>query len=51
MLIWLNQKKLFFTINNQHTITEKFNFTVKWDDPRLKIVWPIKKPILSKRDK
>lgn len=26
-------------------------FTIKWNDPRLKIQWPIKKPILSKRDK
>lgn len=25
-------------------------FTYKWDDPRFKIKWPIKKPILSKRD-
>ncbi|OUX36504.1 MAG: hypothetical protein CBE33_05795 [Candidatus Pelagibacter sp. TMED273] len=26
-------------------------FTVKWNDPKIKIKWPIKKPILSKRDK
>lgn len=26
-------------------------FTIKWNDPNLKIVWPIKKPILSERDK
>lgn len=25
-------------------------FTFKWNDPRFKIKWPIKKPILSKRD-
>jgi len=25
-------------------------FTYKWDDPRLNIWWPIKNPILSKRD-
>ena len=25
-------------------------FTIKWDDPDLKIKWPIKNPILSKRD-
>jgi len=24
---------------------------VKWDDPRLKINWPVKKPILQARDK
>ncbi|MCX6760499.1 MAG: dTDP-4-dehydrorhamnose 3,5-epimerase [Candidatus Nealsonbacteria bacterium] len=26
-------------------------FTYKWNDPRFKISWPIKKPILSERDK
>lgn len=26
-------------------------FTYKWDDPRFNIKWPIKNPILSKRDK
>lgn len=26
-------------------------FTFKWNDERFKISWPIKKPILSKRDK
>ena len=26
-------------------------FSLKWSDPRLNIKWPIKKPILSKRDK
>ena len=25
-------------------------FTYKWDDPRINITWPIKAPILSKRD-
>lgn len=25
-------------------------FTIKWNDPRFKVCWPIKKPILSKRD-
>ena len=25
-------------------------FTYKWDDPRFKIPWPVKKPILSQRD-
>ncbi|MBD1164747.1 dTDP-4-dehydrorhamnose 3,5-epimerase family protein [Pelagibacterales bacterium SAG-MED13] len=28
----------------------KSQFTLKWNDKRLKIKWPIKKPILSKRD-
>ena len=25
-------------------------YSVKWNDPRLRIKWPIKNPILSKRD-
>lgn len=29
----------------------KSQFTIKWDDPRFKIKWPIKNPILSQRDK
>jgi len=28
----------------------KEQFTIKWDDPRFDIWWPIKKPILSQRD-
>ena len=26
-------------------------FTIKWNDPRLNLKWPVKKPILSNRDK
>ena len=26
-------------------------FSVKWNDPKIRIKWPIKKPILSVRDK
>jgi dTDP-4-dehydrorhamnose 3,5-epimerase len=26
-------------------------FTVRWDDPKLNIAWPINNPILSSRDK
>jgi len=29
----------------------KQQFSIKWNDPTLKINWPIKSPILSKRDK
>ena len=32
-------------------IDAKKQQSYKWDDPKFKIVWPIKKPILSKRDK
>jgi dTDP-4-dehydrorhamnose 3,5-epimerase len=35
----------------QNTLYEKKSqFTVKWNDPRFKIRWPTKNPILSKRD-
>ena len=30
---------------------EKSETTIKWDDKFLNIKWPIKKPILSKKDK
>ena len=26
-------------------------FTVRWDDPKLRIYWPMKEPILSERDR
>lgn len=29
---------------------KKSEFTIKWNDKNLKIKWPIKKPILSKKD-
>jgi len=32
-------------------IDAKDQTTFKWNDPRFKIKWPIKKPILSQRDK
>jgi dTDP-4-dehydrorhamnose 3,5-epimerase len=28
----------------------KGQFTYKWNDPQLKLWWPIKNPILSQRD-
>ena len=31
-------------------IDDKKQFSLKWNDPKLKINWGIKKPILSKRD-
>ena len=30
---------------------EKSEITIKWNDSNLKIKWPIKKPIISKKDK
>ena len=32
-------------------VDEKRQFSLRWNDPRLKIKWRIKKPILSNRDK
>ena len=29
----------------------KKQFSLRWNDPKISIKWPIKKPILSKRDK
>tara|TARA_B100000900_G_scaffold222373_1_gene188762 strand:- start:402 stop:923 length:522 start_codon:yes stop_codon:yes gene_type:complete len=29
----------------------KYERTLRWDDPSIKIKWPIKKPILSKKDR
>ena len=29
----------------------KDQFTLKWDDPNIGVIWPIENPILSKRDK
>ena len=29
----------------------KYEKTLSWNDPNIKIKWPIKKPILSKKDK
>jgi dTDP-4-dehydrorhamnose 3,5-epimerase len=28
----------------------KSQFTIRWDDPKIKVWWPIKNPILSQRD-
>jgi dTDP-4-dehydrorhamnose 3,5-epimerase len=34
----------------QSTYFSKNQFTVRWDDPKYKIWWPVKTPILSRRD-
>ena len=36
--------------NGQYSDVDE-QFTIKWDDKKLKIDWPIDNPILSKRDK
>ena len=32
-------------------LDSKEQFSLKWNDPKLNIKWPVKKPILSNRDK
>lgn len=46
----LSEKAIFHYKQSTYYNPER-QFTYKWDDPRLKIRWPIKNPILSKRDK
>lgn len=36
---------------SQHYSGADTQFTVRWDDPKLGIYWPIKEPILSSRDR
>ncbi len=45
----ITQKAIFHY--KQSTFYDRSNqFTIKWNDPKINIQWPIKKPILSKRD-
>ena len=32
-------------------IDSSHQISVKWNDPTINVKWPVKKPILSKRDK
>jgi dTDP-4-dehydrorhamnose 3,5-epimerase len=43
--------KAIFTYKQSEYFDPKRQGTFKWNDPRFKIKWPIKKPILSERDK
>ena len=49
----LSNKCLFhYKLSYKGTYTDaKKQFSLKWNDPKLKINWGIKKPIISKRDK
>jgi len=42
--------KAIFHYKQSEYYNPKKQFTYKWNDPQFKIIWPIKKPILSKRD-
>jgi dTDP-4-dehydrorhamnose 3,5-epimerase-like enzyme len=47
-----NKNLIFYKIlhNGDYNDFEK-QFTYKWNDSRFKISWPVKKPILSRRDR
>ena len=42
--------KAVFTYKQSTYYKRSTQFTISWKDPEFKIKWPIKKPILSKRD-
>ena len=44
-------KKAIFSYKQSAYYDPKRQSTYKWNDPRFKIQWPIKNPILSERDK
>lgn len=43
-------KKAIFHYKQSTFYNRKSQFTIKWNDPIFNIQWPIKRPILSKRD-
>jgi dTDP-4-dehydrorhamnose 3,5-epimerase len=45
----VSEKSLFFYKQSAYYDPSR-QFTIKWNDPRFKIRWPIKDPILSERD-
>tara|TARA_B100000989_G_C19530468_1_gene469440 strand:- start:1647 stop:2141 length:495 start_codon:yes stop_codon:yes gene_type:complete len=47
----VKSKKAIFHYKQSTYYNRTGQFTIKWNDPRLKLKWSIKKPILSKRDK
>jgi dTDP-4-dehydrorhamnose 3,5-epimerase len=44
-------RKAIFHYKQSEYYEPKRQETYKWNDPKLKIKWPIKNPILSKRDR
>lgn len=45
----LSQKSIFYYKQSQYYEPSR-QFTIKWNDPEFNIWWPIKNPILSRRD-
>jgi dTDP-4-dehydrorhamnose 3,5-epimerase len=46
----LSEQCIFSYKQSQYYQGKKGQFVVRWDDPKLNIDWPEKKPILSERD-
>jgi len=46
----LSEKCIFSYKQSQYYEGAEAQFTVRWDDPKLNIFWPIRNPILSQRD-
>ena len=44
-------KENYIVYNSTKYRSKNHEITIKWDDPNLKNIWPIKKPILSSKDK
>jgi len=44
-------KEAVFSYKQSAYYDREKQFSYKWNDPRFKVSWPIKNPILSKRDK
>ena len=44
-------KKVIYSYKQSTYYNRKSQFTINWKDPKFKFKWPIKKPILSFRDK
>ena len=47
--VCLSKKSIFYYKQSSYYGAHK-QFTIKWNNPRFKIWWPIKNPILSRRD-
>ena len=45
----LKKENIIYYCNTKYRNPKK-EITIKWNDPDLKIKWPVKKPILSKKD-
>lgn len=46
----LSEKCIFSYKQSQYYSGSENQFTVRWDDPKLHLKWPIENPILSERD-